>query len=283
MKSLSEDCRITLWRRAIFLFRKFKNSEGAFHKAGFAHFRIEQKMIGLNEIKPDIIAWRLGTGNNDDSVLILELTLNENASKHNQLLKYRALESNQLNPLGISISDSPEVILGIPVPSKMDCDYCHIILGESLLYEGIEILHDEKLIESLKKSKDCDLTQIPSTPFSIVPESKFMEIRRGIAPIILQMFSPSIQSFTAEEIADKALDILIEHMDLKIREQIISDVKVQIEGLVKGYLKDYIDIKGELFSLTDKGKTVCVNSKSREKIKKQINAWMYEKNLDSFT
>lgn len=95
---LSDERRIILWRRALFLFRKFKEVEGAFHKAGYEHYRIEQYIVGLNnESKPDIIGWKNSSDGLDD-IIILELTLNDRKSKHEQLEKYRNLEREQFAP-----------------------------------------------------------------------------------------------------------------------------------------------------------------------------------------
>ncbi len=280
---MSEERRIVLWRRALFLFREFKETEGAFHKAGFTQFRVEQKIVGLNENKPDIIGWRTSLEENGDKALVLELTLNHTESKHKQLERYSRLEPSQLNPLGVSTKEYPDVILGIPVPSEIDMDFCHVILGETLSIEGIENLHDGRLRESLSHSEGEDLIHIPSTHFSIVPESKYMEIRRGIGPIILQMFAPSMEYFTAEGITDQALDFLREHMDSKVHNKMVADVRIQIEKLVDKYLKDYIEIKDEgIFQLTEKGMAVNKSPKSMDKVNRQINAWMYEKILDSY-
>lgn len=280
---MSEERRIVLWRRALFLFRKFTDSEGPFHKAGFEHFRIEQKIVGLGENKPDIIGWRTGSGDGGDRALILELTLNDKASKSKQLERYRSLGPNQLNPLGISASEPPDVALGIPMQSEMDKEYCHIVLGESLSAEGVGNLRDEPLRKALSDSEGLDLVRIPATHFSVVPESKFMEIRRGIAPIILQRFAPSAGPFTAEEVADLALDFLGEHMDSKVRDKVVVDVRTQIENLANAYLKDYIEVeKGGTFKLTEKGKAVHSSPGSMEKVNRQVNAWMHEKSLDTY-
>ena len=283
MRSLSEERRIVLWRRALFLFRKFKDSEGPFHRAGFEHFRIEQKIVGLGENKPDIIGWRTGSGDGDDRALILELTLNDKASKSKQLERYISLGPNQLNPLGISASEPPDVALGIPMQSEMDMEYCHVVLGESLSAEGVENIRDEPLKKALSDSEGLDLVRIPATHFSVVPESKFMEIRRGIAPIILQRFAPSAGTFTAEEVTDLALDFLGEHMDSKVRDKMVADVRTQIENLVKRYLGDYIEAgKDGTFKLTEKGDAVHANPRSMEKVNRQVNAWMYEKSIDTY-
>ena len=279
---MSEERRIVLWRRAIFLFRKFKGSEGAFHKAGFVQFRIEQKIIGLSENKPDIISWRTGEAFGEDAVLIIELTLNDRCLKHDQLSRYSGLEPKQLNPLGISAATSPDVILATAGQTDIDCGFCHIILGGILLCEGLDRLHDDSLADSLKDSEKMDLIRIPSTQFTIVPESKFMEIRRGISSILLQMFSPSVESFTANAVTDTALDILADHMDSKTKEKIVSEVETQIANLAASYLKDYIECKEHLFILTEKGRAVHKSPKSMEKVTRQINAWMYEKSLTSY-
>ena len=282
MRYLSEERRIVLWRRAIFLFRKFTNFEGPFYKAGFTEFRIEQKIVGLNESKPDIISWKSNEGSDEQSVLIVELTLNVEKSKHDQLMRYRSLRPNQLNPLGITMGGMPDIIVGVPEKADMDSDFCHIVLGKFMLCEGLACLQDPALIESLSNSTEMDLICVPSTPFSIVPESKFMEIRRGIAPIIMRKFAPLINSFTAESVADEALDILKEHMDSRVKSEITKSVEVQIKNLVSKYLNKYIKSEGGVFVLTERGMAVHDNPKSMEKVSSQISAWMNERRIDSY-
>lgn len=279
---MSEERRIVLWRRAIFLFRRFTGSEGPFHKAGFREFRIEQKIVGLGESKPDIVSWRSYGEGGDQSVLIVELTLNAEKPKHDQLTRYLSLRPNQMNPLGITMGGTPDVVVGVPERTDADPDFCHVVLGDSLSCEGLDRLHDDLLVESLDDSVGMDLSRVPSTPFSIVPESKFMEIRRGIAPIIMRMFVPSGGSFTAESVADEALDILREHMDSRVRNEIVKSAGVQIKILADKYLKAYIRTEGDLFVLTDKGMAVHGNPQSMAKVSGQIGAWMNEKRIESY-
>ena len=282
MRSLSEERRIVLWRRAIFLFRKFTGSEGPFHKAGFREFRIEQKIVGLGESKPDIISWRSDGGGGDQSVLIVELTLNAEKPKHDQLMRYLSLKPNQMNPLGITMGGTPDIVVGVPERTDADPDFCHVVLGDSLSCEWQGRLHDGLLVESLNDSVGMDLIHAPSTPFSIVPESKFMEIRRGIAPIIMQRFAPSGGSFTAESVADEALDILGEHMDSRVRNELVKSVAVQIGILRDKYLKGYIESEGDVFVLTEKGMAVHSSPQSMAKVSSQIGAWMYEKRIETY-
>lgn len=167
----------------------------------------------------------------------------------------------------------------------MDKDYCHIILAETLSITGIEHVQDENLRTTLEESEGDDLEHIPSTPFTIVPESKFREIRRGIGPIILCKFKPSPDegSFTATEVANEALDFLTEHMDSKVQKQMIKAVEEQIRDLQKRYLKDYIETDGEgIFTITEKGSKTPKSPNSMEKVGKQISAWMNETSLDDY-
>ena len=79
------------------------------------------------------------------------------------------------------------------------------------------------------------------------------------------------------------MDFLGEHMDSKVRDKVVVDVRTQIENLANAYLKDYIEVeKGGTFKLTEKGKAVHSSPGSMEKVNRQVNAWMHEKSLDTY-
>ena len=278
---MSDERRIILWRRAVFLFRKFRKCEGAFHDAGFSNFRVEQAIHGMNECYPDLIGWRVGDYKKDWT-LVVELTLGD-SDKSRQLRKYSEITPAQLSTLGISASDSPDVILGTSTPSRQNPGYCNIVLGDNLSVENLEHLRDPDLRKSLKDSVGADLIHIPSLHFTIVPESKFMEIRAGIAPGIIKRFNSGDDGFTDEDIAMEALDFLAEHMDSSVKKKVISQVHTQLSNLFEKNLKDYImRTEDGRYLLTEKGKSVQDNSQSKEKISKAINVWMNTKTLESF-
>lgn len=281
MKFLSDDRRIVQWRRAIFLFRKFRESEGAFHKAGYSNFRVEQTLHGMEESSPDLIGWRVGDYKKDWA-LIVELTLGDH-DKTKQLRKYSEITPAQLSTIGISASNSPDVILGTNTPSKLNPGYCNIILGENLSIENIDHVKDPDLRKNLEDSVETDLVHIPSLHFTIVPESKFMEIRAGIAPGIIRRFNSGDDGFTDEDIAMEALDFLVEHMDLSVKNKVVSQVHIQLSNLFEKNLKDYVIRTDDgRYLLTDKGRSVKDNSQSKEKISKAINVWMNTKTLEAY-
>lgn len=278
----SPERRIVLWRRALFQFRMFKNRQGAFNKAGFQYFRVEQRIVGPEETKPDIIGWRKG-GVGDDSAIVVELTLNNSKPKGEQLQRYARLDPKQLIPIGISASRPPIVLIGSPAPFQHDHDYCRITFGDVLSCDGTENVDDPELRAALEESIGDDLVRIPSLPFTIVPESKYMEVRRGIAPDIMQRFMSGSEGFSAEEIATGALDFLVEHIDRDVLNKTVTEVGNQISYLVSKYLKEYIEVAEDgMFVLTEKGKTVHKNPRSMEKVNRQISAWMWEKTIETY-
>ena len=278
----SPERRIVLWRRALFQFRKFKDREGAFNKAGYRYFRVEQALVGPEETRPDIIGWKeIKEGEN--RAVVVELTLNNSKSKAEQLERYARLRPSQLLPVGISTTHPPIVVIGSLMPFEHDPEYCRITLGNELSCEGVEHLDDPDLRAALNSSIGDDLVRIPSLPFTIVPESKYMEVRRGIAPDIMQRFTSGSEGFSAEEITMGALDFLAEHIDRDVLDKVVSEVNIQITRLVSKYLSEYIEIAEDgVFILTDKGKTVHRNPRSMEKVNRQISAWMWEKTIETY-
>ena len=110
-----------------------------------------------------------------------------------------------------------------------------------------------------------------------------MEIRAGIAPGIIRRFNSGDDGFTDEDIAMEALDFLVEHMDLSVKNKVVSQVHIQLSNLFDKNLKDYVIRTDDgRYLLTDKGRSVKDNSQSKEKISKAINVWMNTKTLEAY-
>lgn len=280
---MSEERRIVLWRRAIFQFRRFSDKEGAFHKAGLTDFRIEQNIVGLADSKPDIIGWRKGSGGHgEDYPLAMELTLNDERSKLGQIERYRALKPEQLAPIGISSSGGPEVVLGTLSGYPFDEELCVMILSDTMTCTGTQHIGDVRLREALEGSDGMDLVHIPEIHFTIVPESKFMELRRGMAGRLIAKFGPNAEGFTAEDLTLECLDFIARHIAEKSLEQLIRDVERQLDQLVDKQLRDYLRKDGGRYVLTERGEKVHTSAQSKDKVIRQISAWMNERKLEDF-
>lgn len=279
-----EDRRIELWRKAIFLFRKFREIEGPFHMAGVDQFLIEQKIVGLRGSKPDIIGWRVGREGKTDLPIVFELTLDSGKSKKDQIERYAGITPEMISPIGIETDSGPTVIIGTPTKYQFDDDCCNLILGDVLTSVGSSLIVDSNLRNAIDEADGAlDLVHIPEIHFTIVPESHGRELRRGISSVIIQQFRPisSEEGFSAEEITEECLDFIAGHIEKKERKALTKKVDRELRALSE-LLKDYIYVEDGRYHLTDKGKRVHSNPKSMEAVANTIMSWSNQKRIEDF-
>lgn len=272
LKSLPEiDKRLVLWRNTIQLFRKLNRPafEGPFHKCGY-EYKIEAFLKNNEEntdYNPDIVA------SNEDSWLIIELTNNSDKSKNNQVLKYKKLSGRNLSIYGLESHKSDPEILTSRIEYTDDKNCCQIIVKTKFEVYRLDFLTYNPLLEALRSSQGIDLSKLPSIPITLVPESKNMEIRRGIADIVMTLFKPGGEGLSSRQMAELGLERLVEKTGEKQKNDLAKKIEVEMNILIAKSLKGYLSFKsGKYISTIDSVKS----AQRRESIESRIHEWAYD-------
>lgn len=168
---------------------------------------------------------------------------------------------------------------------------CRLVLGEVLVCHNTDRVSDGRLREALERvDGKLNLLRVPDVHFTIVPESMFMEIRRGIASSILQRIrepdgdseEDEGETFTAMEITRECLDFLSEHIEPLELEALASRVEAQMDNLLKGDAGAYLEKSEGVYRLTNKGSAAARSTRSRDAAVRSIEAWMNHKNIDEW-
>ena len=172
------DGRIILWRNTIQLFHVYKkaNFTGPFFASGYTNYRVEsplsEKRTG-NPKTPDIFAC------GPDGWLIIEITVNDK-SKQGQLDSYRELDARSLSVYGCQMyAIAPDTMSSRSVFNN-DGDHCEMVVVDSFDLKKEHFIQNDSLRDALIRMKGHDMSELPEIPFSLVPEMKHFEIRRGI-------------------------------------------------------------------------------------------------------
>lgn len=280
-KSIDEP-RINLWRKVVFQLRKTSRNVGFLSSIGNTSYLIEKKIIRMGrEWKIDIISWNPETDNS--TPVLLELTMNVKDDKKKQIDSYRMIKPDDLRPIGVSMTDPLEIIIACDQPYDYCSDCCKIVFGDTLHAENTDKISNNELKKAVEKSEGLDLIHIPSTSFTIVPESKYGELRRGACGSIISKFSNNCDSFSSEDVVNECLDFIKEHIEFSERKDLINRMESQIDILVNGILSDYLYKENSLYKKTEKGKTANSNTQSLAAISKYIESWASTRTLESFS
>ncbi|ADN35245.1 hypothetical protein Mpet_0471 [Methanolacinia petrolearia DSM 11571] len=280
LKYLPEiDRRLVLWRNTLQLFRKLNRPkfEGPFHKCNY-NYQIEPFLRNNYEetdYNPDIVA------SNDNSWLIIELTNNSDKSKCDQILKYKDLEGRNLSIYGLKPHKTTPEILTSRIEYIDDKECCQIIVKEKLEVCKLNLLDYSALIDALTTSKGDDLSKLPAIPITLVPESKKLEIRRGISDIVMMLFKPGSEGLTSRQMVELSLERISEKTGEKQKKDLAKKIEIEMELLIGRFLKGYIKLdSGKYISTTDSVKSV----QRREYIESRIEEWASseQSNLSNF-
>ena len=239
-----------LWRNTIQLFHRHRRSNfiGPFDAAGY-HYRVETLMLskGGDESKPDIVA------SGDTGWLIIELTTGPK-SKRQQLDKYRLIDPRFLGQYGLDIHASEPNIISSRLSFIDDGQYCQILVKDILEVQKEDGLVDDKLRDALVEAREngIDLTELPEIPFTLLPEMKTMEIRRGLIPIIMELFEPMSEGMTAVQIVDEGLERLSGKIGIPDKSRLIRLVKEQMHELIISFLPKYLIEDELIYRATDR-------------------------------
>ena len=80
-----------------------------------------------------------------------------------------------------------------------------------------QFIHDVLLRDALIGMKGQNMKKLPEIPFSLVPEMKHYEIRRGLIDIVMQLFDTKSEGKTPYQMCEEGLERLFElhQSDLK--------------------------------------------------------------------
>jgi hypothetical protein len=267
------DNRIVLWRNTIKLFHKQVkvNYTGPFFAAGYTNYRIESPLSehgSGKERSPDIFAY------SPNGWLVVELTCDEGESQKKQLD-----DDKKLDPRDLSSQYGWPVFAKAPdtISSRLifndDGDHCQIAVNDTLNIKKEHHLQDNLLRTELTAMRGRDLTKLPEIPFSLVPEMKHYEIRRGLIDIVIQIFDPKSQGKTPSEMCEDALDQLFKITTIKSREKLIKKINTEMEVLMVSELAGYLELKEGKYRVTEKFKEY---PKTRQVIALKLQVWARE-------
>ena len=272
MKYLDEP-RLDLWRKAVFLFRKQNTCSGPFAKCGYTQYVIEYKM-GKRAI--DIVAWDPKKSDGSVPYYALELTIDPEPNKSEQLEYYANSSPDCFLSIGIQSDSSPIVVFVTPSFVKGYDDYCQLELSDIVVPYNLCFLKNPDLEREL--SKTIDFSHIPQTSFTIVPESKGKELRLGLIDSIMSMFSPGNTSFTAADVTNLALDFIADNIDRKRKKRLIKSINFLLKNLFEKELKGYATFDKGRFTLTDVGMKVHNHPNSRNAFQVKLKSWAKSNN-----
>lgn len=269
LKYLPEiDKRLILWRNTLQLFRKLNRPkfEGPFHKCKY-NYQIEPVLRNNNEeidYNPDIVA------SNDNSWIIIELTNNSDKSKCDTILKYKELDGRNLSIYGLKPHKINPEILTSRIEYIDDKECCQVIVKDELEVCKLNLLHNSALVDTLTTSKGDDLSKLPSIPITLVPESKKLEIRRGISDIVMTLFKPGCEGLTSRQIVELSLERISEKTGEKQKRDLAKKIEIEMELLIGRFLNGYIKFDSRVYiSTIDSVKSV----QRREYIESKIGEW----------
>jgi hypothetical protein len=215
---------------------------GPFKKAGLTKFVVDRSFMTINSspVKPDIV------GSGESGWVAIEMTL-WSESKESQLSSYASLDPRDLGKNGLfSRTDAPDVISSRLEPIT-DGPYCQLILKDRLQFSNESCIKNQALKEALLSANNIDLRKLPNIPITLVPEmaSKGKEIRRGISDIVMQLFDTNCDGKTVKEIVNQGLERIVDLISIPDRMGLESQVRVQINILIKDQLSEYLEFDAE--------------------------------------
>lgn len=262
--------RIDLWRKAIYLFHKVRarSWEGPFYRAGYRQYRIEPILLDEagEEYEPDIV------GVSEAWWTLLELTTNP-SSKQPKIEDYANIRSEGLSNIGLEPKEhGPVLAVGRPEPVENEA-VPRFILGEELAAEHVGDIEDETLAHAVRQVEGESLSGAPDIALAFVPESRSMEIRRGLVPLVMQMFQPGRPTMRPVDLAEAGLERLADRVRTRRKRRVIERVHHEMETLLDGndpHLSEYIEEEGGIYRAKE---DAAGHHGTRDKIRRILQAW----------
>ena len=274
--------RLDLWRKVLYQFHKYKKHEGAFSKAGINEYQLETHIAtDSGTCTPDIIGWN-NSNPEDKTWIVLELTLNSDESKEEQMKKYSKISLKSLRTLGIQTDMGPELLICRTKKSSVDEEYCTLLFGAMMESEHPELINNVQLRRCIEEKTGKSIEAIPEITFTLLPEFKDSELKRALVDLLMSRFTPKYNEIIPGDLVREGLDYLYTKIDPK-EIQILEDrVTKMIYTLSDKLLSQYIMHKNSKFLLTDAGRNAPKSPNTREKIEKILHTWAYGVSLDDF-
>jgi len=243
---------------------------GPFYRAGLSEYVIEAEFPfheGSETRVPDIIA------SGPSGWACVELT-GKDESKESQLNDYKQLDPRYLSSVhGLPPQSGVPDTLSSRLDPFHDGEFCQLAVRSQLIIQNVDKIQNLKLRDCLLALQNIDLSRLPTIPVSLVPESKHLEIRKGIVDIMMLLFDEKCEGFTSEEIARKALDKLEARTPDKKITELANKIDRELQIAVKEHLKGYIEFKKNRYNA---GKKFWKYPVSRQKITKLLLEWANE-------
>ncbi len=196
-------------------------------QAGYADYVIGPALFDDSggQFQPDIVA------SNGTSWLVIDLTENP-ASKAPKFDKYRRLNSRYLHDYGLPAAGGEPVVTSVRPAESNDGSYPQVVVGDRLKVINSQAIADPTLRESLLGAEGSELRMLPELPFTLVPESKGLEVRKALAPYLMRLFEPSRPPVSAMQLVDLCLERLSDHLSAQSRTSLVSKVKAELDTLL---------------------------------------------------
>lgn len=225
------DGRLELWRRSIYLFHRTvkRGWIGPFLAAGYQRYKIGPMLLDNDgrQLTPDIVTA------NSDYWAAIDLTLRPD-SKESQLLSYRGVRTATLRNHELPSPPGGPVLAVARAAPVDDGSIPVLVLGRTFSVLKPEAIPDSRLQAALRNTVGADLARLPEIPITIVPEIRNRaELRRGISPILMLLFSPSRPTFSAAEIVDLGLERLSDRVSITDKLSLIDKVKQELQGIAR--------------------------------------------------
>jgi len=262
------DNRIVLWRNTIQLFHTYKkvNFTGPFYATGYTNYRIESPLSENTSGKsrvPDIFA--CGPG----GWLVIDLTCN-NESKKEQLDSYKNLDSRSLSTYGCDSYSTPPDTMSSRLIFNNDGNHCEMMVKDSFDLKKEQFIQNAPLRDALIGLRGKNMKNLPDIPFSLVPEMKHYEIRRGLIDIVMQIFNAESEGKTPYQMCEEGLERLFELVTASSRQSLIDKIKHEMEGLITNELAGYLKFKNDKYHATEKFKQ---SPKTRQAVASKLENW----------
>jgi hypothetical protein len=262
------DNRIVLWRNTIQLFHTYRkvNFNGPFFTSGYTNYRVEsplsEKTTGKSRV-PDIFAC------GPQGWLVIDLTLNTE-SKKEQLDSYKNLDSRSLSVYGCQAYATSPDTMSSRLTFNSDGDHCEMVVMNTFDLKKEQFIHDVLLRDALIGMKGQNMKKLPEIPFSLVPEMKHYEIRRGLIDIVMQLFDTKSEGKTPYQMCEEGLERLFELVTPTSRQSLIDKIKQEMDVLVKKDLAGYLVLNEGKYCATGKFKQY---PKSRLAVASKLQEW----------
>jgi hypothetical protein len=114
------------------------------------------------------------------------------------------------------------------------------------------------------------MKRLPEIPFSLVPEMKNFEIRRGLVDIVLQLFDTKSKGKTPYQMCEEGLERLFALVPANAKQSLIGKIKLEMDVLMTTELSGYLELRDGKYCSTEKFKQY---PKTRQVIVQKLKEW----------